>query len=514
MKMLILFSLIVFTELCGQRITKIYAPDPAQWDRFGRSVAMNSDYLAISSSSRYSIVGEVGAVYLYKKNADEYKYFKKLIPGSFYSTVNYFGYTIHLSEGAMFVGSKDRVHIYGMNDTVVTLRAIITPPDTTQYYGYFFSQSDKDLIVGAYLDDISSRGAAYFYSYTDPGWVYKQKIKPDNLRSNSHFGRSSAFNDKYAVISAIGDGIDNGPRRGSVFLFEKTDTGWIERQKILPPTDFHGQLFGKNLILTDSLLIISSQGGYLATGYHGRVYVYALTGNKAILQDSLFAPETYQGNNFGASLAFRNDSLLVGMSGPRTVFLTNSISFDELPFFGVPISKESQRNGIESSGHQSSYLLVYNGRQWEYNLKLEPTDLAVHDVFGYSGDFIDKSFIIGAPGDSTYADWSGAAYLFQPNLVSAEEIHDGSVREFELMQNYPNPFNPTTDIIFTLPSGDNVRIVVYDLLGKEITTLAEGYLPAGRHTVKFNAFGLSSGIYFYSLQTKDCFKVKKLTVMK
>ncbi|MCC6549149.1 MAG: T9SS type A sorting domain-containing protein, partial [Ignavibacteriaceae bacterium] len=119
-----------------------------------------------------------------------------------------------------------------------------------------------------------------------------------------------------------------------------------------------------------------------------------------------------------------------------------------------------------------------------------------------------------APGDSTYADWSGAAYLFQPNLVSAEEIHDGSVKEFELMQNYPNPFNPTTDIIFTLPSGDNVRIVVYDLLGKEITTLAEGYLPAGRHTVKFNAFGLSSGIYFYSLQTKDCFKVKKLTVMK
>lgn len=89
-----------------------------------------------------------------------------------------------------------------------------------------------------------------------------------------------------------------------------------------------------------------------------------------------------------------------------------------------------------------------------------------------------------------------------------------NLNEISLQQNYPNPFNPATEITFTLPSGDNVRIVVYDLLGKEITTLAEGYLPAGSHTVKFNAFDLSSGIYFYSLQTKDYFKVKKLTVMK
>lgn len=83
------------------------------------------------------------------------------------------------------------------------------------------------------------------------------------------------------------------------------------------------------------------------------------------------------------------------------------------------------------------------------------------------------------------------------NLGSNVEI--GIPRKFDLSQNYPNPFNPSTKIDFDLPKDSKVRLVVYDMLGKEISRLVNGNLKAGYHTAQFKAQGLSSGVYFYRL---------------
>ena len=70
-----------------------------------------------------------------------------------------------------------------------------------------------------------------------------------------------------------------------------------------------------------------------------------------------------------------------------------------------------------------------------------------------------------------------------------------------LMQNYPNPFNPSTEITYTLPAGEHVRMAVYDMAGREIETFADGFRPAGTHTVRYDATGLSTGAYVYRLVT-------------
>jgi hypothetical protein len=85
---------------------------------------------------------------------------------------------------------------------------------------------------------------------------------------------------------------------------------------------------------------------------------------------------------------------------------------------------------------------------------------------------------------------------------------------YRLEQNYPNPFNPTTQIKFTLPHASYTQLRVFDIAGREISTLVNNNLSAGSYSVKFNAADLSSGIYFYRIQTNDFIDTKKFVLMK
>ncbi|MGV8017037.1 MAG: T9SS type A sorting domain-containing protein [Ignavibacteria bacterium] len=86
---------------------------------------------------------------------------------------------------------------------------------------------------------------------------------------------------------------------------------------------------------------------------------------------------------------------------------------------------------------------------------------------------------------------------------------------FELHQNYPNPFNPTTKIAFDLPKDAKVKLVIYDILGREIKTLIHNeFRTAGKYITEFNGSNLASGVYFYRLQTNDYVSVKKMVLIK
>jgi hypothetical protein len=85
---------------------------------------------------------------------------------------------------------------------------------------------------------------------------------------------------------------------------------------------------------------------------------------------------------------------------------------------------------------------------------------------------------------------------------------------FELHQNYPNPFNPATTISFTLGKGGFTTLVVYNVLGQKVATLVAGNVTAGRHDVKFDASAVSSGMYFYRLESGNLSSVKKMMLLK
>ena len=86
--------------------------------------------------------------------------------------------------------------------------------------------------------------------------------------------------------------------------------------------------------------------------------------------------------------------------------------------------------------------------------------------------------------------------------------------KFVLHQNYPNPFNPTTKISWQSPVGSWQTLRVYDVLGNKVATLLDEYRPAGNYSAIFNASGLASGVYIYTLKINGFTSSKKLTVLK
>jgi hypothetical protein len=94
-------------------------------------------------------------------------------------------------------------------------------------------------------------------------------------------------------------------------------------------------------------------------------------------------------------------------------------------------------------------------------------------------------------------------------------------KEFGLSQNYPNPFNPSTKIIYEIPKQSHVKLVVYDILGKEVSTLVDKQTNAGSYEVQWNASQMPSGIYFYKITvrqagslTGDFVSIKKMILVK
>jgi hypothetical protein len=102
---------------------------------------------------------------------------------------------------------------------------------------------------------------------------------------------------------------------------------------------------------------------------------------------------------------------------------------------------------------------------------------------------------------------------FSPTDVE-EEIGTVTPTEFTLQQNYPNPFNPNTQIKFSVPQTSKVKLIVTDILGKEVAVLVNDNLNAGNYSANFDASNISSGVYFYTLITDNFKQSRKMILMK
>lgn len=139
-------------------------------------------------------------------------------------------------------------------------------------------------------------------------------------------------------------------------------------------------------------------------------------------------------------------------------------------------------------------------------------------------------FTLTAPGPGTYTvnagfknpgtDWDSTTVNI--NITSVEDPLNPTV--YKLFDNYPNPFNPSTKIKYSVPESDFISLKVYDELGNEVATLVNEVKSAGTYEVEFstisgsassgNASNLSSGIYFFKLESGSFTQTKKMILMK
>lgn len=134
---------------------------------------------------------------------------------------------------------------------------------------------------------------------------------------------------------------------------------------------------------------------------------------------------------------------------------------------------------------------------------------ATHRIAGTAG----QTFI-GVTQQTTLRHPIGFWYQIPQLPTSVETLSFEIPLEYRLEQNFPNPFNPATTIRFALRARGEVTVKIFDLLGREITTLLKEELPAGVHQVVFDATELPSGVYLYRIQTEGFCQTRKLLLVK
>jgi len=248
------------------------------------------------------------------------------------------------------------------------------------------------------------------------------------------------------------------------------------------------------------------------------------------------------GEHFGVKVRIADNNMsFSGMFIPLS-FTGNNITLDSVSFVGS--IKLSVFNGLTNIDNINQTVTITYLSPYNYSLPLETisdaegilaelffTVSAASTAQTISIDFIDESEAIDYDGGTVYKmtkaqlsndDGKGTV---DPDVVSGgidvqirTAVIDGDESmiptSFALAQNYPNPFNPSTTIEFSLPSASEVKLEIFNVLGQNVATLADGTLSAGNHQFEFDASNQPSGIYFYRLIHQNGSDTKKMVLVK
>lgn len=222
-------------------------------------------------------------------------------------------------------------------------------------------------------------------------------------------------------------------------------------------------------------------------------------------------------------------------AGFRLILTYNPIS-DLLPPANTTI--ETSPSGTEinkfiwsSAGTHPSFRYKYKIRKlgtavdYIYTADAGGADTAI----SIRNSFLDSlALTFGTTGDSVRCTWRGWAYNGYDSIQSSNvfvvvlkrtgvgiNLLSSTIPEsFKLENNYPNPFNPTTMIKFDVSKFMNVKISIYDILGKELEVLVNEKLQPGKYDVSFSGDNYSSGVYYYKMETSDFVSTKKMLLIK
>ncbi len=174
---------------------------------------------------------------------------------------------------------------------------------------------------------------------------------------------------------------------------------------------------------------------------------------------------------------------------------------------------------VEDGDHTTTLVRTGDGNVFLYQAYLGRVYGAPHlshfSVMVYVDDEPVQNGTTGTRIGNTARTWyDGVSYA----RVGVNTAVAASAAEFpqeaRLSQNYPNPFNPVTTIPFTLPESGDIRLALYDILGREEMLIASGRFEAGHHEVTFDAGLLPSGVYFYRLEAGKSSRVMKMILMR
>ena len=203
-------------------------------------------------------------------------------------------------------------------------------------------------------------------------WTEQTKLMASDSGVLSFFGLDISLDEDYALIGAHGDD-DNGMFSGAAYIFKRTETDWLEEQKLLPSDGEENDLFGSSVALDEDYALI----GQIDDNSPGAAYLFKNTGTEWVQEQKITAADGEIWDEFGVSVALDGDYAIIGAQ------------FDD--------------------DIGSAYIFKQETSTWIQQAKLTPSDPELWQTFGMSVAIDDDTVAIGAWGDD---DYTGAVYIF------------------------------------------------------------------------------------------------------
>ncbi len=346
--------------------------------------------------------------------------------------------------------------------------------------------SDGNTMIAGGVGDNSSAGAAWVFTRTGGVWSQQgSKLVGTGAVGNANQGLSVALSSD--GNTAIVGGYLDANQVGAAWVFTRSAGVWSQQGNKLVGTGYvQFPTQGRSVALSadGNTACVGGNGDNAA---RGAVWMFTRTGGVWAQQGNKLVGTGAVGNaQQGWSVALSADGNTLVESG----IVDNGLSGALWSF---------KRTAGVWSQQGTKFLGTGNvGNAWQ----------------GYSVSMSSNATTL-LEGGIADASSTGAAWVFTAPGTAVREIEGlGIPQAFALEQNYPNPFNPSTEIRFTISGAGFVSLRVFDVLGREVATLANQTLQPGGFSATWDAAHAPSGTYFYRLQSGDLSETRKMVLTK
>lgn len=406
------------TDDVWQHSATLTATDAASNDLFGDAVTISGDTIVVGSAGFNNSTAGTGSVYVFQRSNGVWQQQAKLT-ASDGADGDLFGWSVAVENNTLIVGSRqddDRgresgsAYVFHRDGTTWNQQAKVTPTDATSLdnFGSSVAISGNRFVVGSPNDDEAAQyaGAVYTYVRNDEGtlgdpnddsWRQEAKLVASDAAAFDGFGRSVSVQDQTIAVSANGDD-DGGRDSGSVYVFAESGGVWNEQAKLTASDRRSFDRFGASLALRDDRIVVGAVGDDDRGSTSGSAYVFERNAATWSQTSKLTASDGAAGDVFGRAVAVVEDRI----------------------FASSPL-KEVDTDGdglVDAHDAGSIYGFYFTGSDWNETQKLRaaiaPPAPEPFAQLGYSVDIDGELMVVGARLDDVGSAYrAGAAYVFR-----------------------------------------------------------------------------------------------------
>jgi len=386
--------------------TKLVASDGSAGDEFGIALALDTDTVAVGAIWVDDIASSSGAVYVYERTSGGWAQTAKVKHNN-PQTSDKLGRAVAIRNGLLAVGDyrldgvgfdSGGLFIFEKSGNTWQQTHLCIPADNAPYdaIGRSLAMDGDLIVVGGFPDDLGlDAGGAYVYERSGSDWIERQKLLPSDGAAEDYFAQHLAISGTTIVIGSFLNDATGGVNSGAAYVYERTGAGatWVQTAKLEASDAAPDDRFGEWVAIQDGLIAV---GAFLDDGPAGidtgSVYLFEKVGGIWTQTAKLTASDAKESDYFGMSVSIDGGLMVIGAMGCD--------------------------DGALDGGAAYLFRRASDG-VWRQAAKIVPSDANPNARFGNATAILGNLIAIGAEWDNQNGAHSGAVYLYEIPTASA-----------------------------------------------------------------------------------------------